>query len=148
MEYDFNNVRQMLEDGVNIEDMCAQFAANVNAAQAEINERKKHEEIRKQHYNTAKDKVVEAWNECVDVYGKAYGWPGDSISGDYYINSDTVENLISVLSKIMEFGSSLASLTEKISNETDKKPLRQKIVANSSTKDFANVIGDFLNDIM
>lgn len=146
MDYDFNNVRQMLEEGKSIDDICQAFADKVNKANTEYQWSQKCQNS----YTEALTKVADAWNESIDRYMDVHHIDWDS-SADLYIDSKTIDSLITLLHEMIGWKDSLASLIETWTNTMNNKSSGEKIVAKKSgptqVSNFSQVIADFLNDI-
>lgn len=146
MDYDFNNVRQMLDEGKSIEDICQAFADEANQANAEYERSQRSQNL----YTDALEKVVEAWNELIDRYADIHHIDWGSCK-DLYVDRKTVDDLVTLLYEMIGWKDSLAPLIETLVNTTNNKSSEEKIVAKKSgptqVSNFSQVIADFLNDI-
>ena len=146
MDYDFNDVRQMLDEGKSIDDICQAFADKVNEANADYQRSQKSQNS----YTDALTKAADAWNESVDRYADVHHIDWGS-PADLYINCETVNKLVTLLYEMIGWKDSLAPLIETLVNVTNNKSSEEKIVAKKSgptqVSNFSQVIADFLNDI-
>lgn len=146
MDYDFNNVRQMLNEGKTIEDICQAFADKANEANAEYERSQRSQNL----YTDALEKVAEAWNESVDWYANVHhiDW---GTPADLYIDHETVNSLIALLYEMIGWKDSLVPLIETWTNTMNNKSSEEKIGAKKSgptqVSNFSQTIADFLNDI-
>ena len=147
MDYDFNNVRQMLDKGKSIDDICQAFADKVNEANAEY----QHEQKRKNTYFESLTRVADGWNDCIDRYADTHNIDSRLVPADFYITQETVDNIITLVYKIMEWKGSLIPLAKTWANVMSNVSSEEKIVTKKSgptqVSEFSHVIADFLNDI-
>ena len=118
MDYDFNNVRQMLDEGKTIEDICQAFADKANAANVEYERSQRSQNL----YTNALEKVVEDWNELIDRYADIHHMNWGSCT-DLYVNRKTVDDLITLLYEMIGWKDSLVPLIETWANAMNNKTI-------------------------
>ena len=146
MDYDFNNVRQMLAEGKSIEDICQAFADEANAANAEYERSQRSQNL----YTDALMKVTDAWNELIDRYADIHHIDWGSCA-ELYVDRKTVDDIVTLLYKMIGWKDSLVPLIETLADVMNNESHEEKIVTKKSgptqTSNFSQVIADFLNDI-
>ena len=127
MDYDFNDVRQMLDEGKSIDDICQAFADKVNEANAEYQQAQK----RQNSYTDALVKVADAWNELIDRYADIHHIDWGSCA-DLYVDHKTIDSLITLLYEMIGWKDSLVPLIETWTDVMNNKSSGEKIVAKKS----------------
>ena len=148
MKYDFNAVRQMLDQGVSVEDLCNEFAAEVNKVTAELEEENKT----KRRYQLMLEDITNEWNALIDYTWEEHKLPKECAQA-LYITPKFVDTIVNVITELMAVNNDFVSLIEKLVNQTNTIKEAKKIVAkpiDNNTKSnsgiFEQVIADFLND--
>ena len=142
MEYDFNEIRSMLDQGVKVEDLCNAFAKEVNRVTAEIEEENKS----KRHYQTVLNDLVAEWNSLIDMVGEDY-YLTEAQKQALQVTPVIVDILIGMVMGKMVIDETVSQLTKPKSGPTQLCQDDQKIVAKPITAStFEQTIADFLND--
>ena len=142
MEYDFNEIRSMLDQGVKVEDLCNAFANEVNRITAEIEEENKS----KRHYQTIVNDLVAEWNSLIDMAGEDYRLT-ETQKQSLQVTPVIVDILIGVIMGKMVIDETVSQLTKSKSGPTQivKEETKNEAMP-IATSTFEQVIADFLND--
>lgn len=146
MQYDFNNLDTLLENGYDVEDICNAFTRCINEAL----ENKRHKEERDKILDGACEDLVMSWNEVVYQCQDATDWLDDDDIRDFIIDEEYGKRLVSFLLKGGSYKEQVRSLVKVINEGTNTSSQTQKIETNpinGDAQDFTQVITKFLNDM-
>ena len=102
MDYDFNNVLDLLRNGADAEDICSAFADQVNDAIAIVDFEDNSDEI----YGN----LADAWNAAIDFYIEHNDVDFDA--NEVYFDVNDAEDLIKSIIEILLFSKKLRTFVK------------------------------------
>lgn len=96
MDYNFNNIEELIKSGISADEIAQAFSDKLNKALKE-----------KKYLDEAEEKLAEAWNMYVEEYNQQV----EAIDvDDFYLDKGDVRNMMAVMVKFWNYWEKIASL--------------------------------------
>ena len=133
MTFDFNNLEDMLRDGITADSIAQAFTKNLNMAIEAANEGPTP-------FQEACSRLAEAWHDVLDTYADE---ADIDIDEAWYVNPETLEEGIPTVVKV------LAATTDYMNAFNDVLPKNKDDVKKcepTADMDFDDIVNSFLKD--
>lgn len=137
--YNFNNLEEMLRNGVGADEIALAFTKNLNTAL---------DALKPTPMQKASEELSKAWNHMMDLWIDDHDVPSYiNNKDDLYIDSESAlhlfEEVMQVLSKVAPLYMAIADLV----NDEEKPTTKPAPVSKNTDDEFDIVMRNFLNSI-
>lgn len=137
--YNFNNLEEMLRNGVGADEIALAFTKNLNTAL---------DALKPTPMQKASEELSKAWNHMMDLWIEEHEVPSYiNNKDDLYIDSESAlhlfEEVMQVLSKVAPLYMAIADLV----NDEEKPATKPAPVSKNTDDEFDIVMRNFLNSI-
>ena len=137
--YNFNNLEEMLRNGVGADEIALAFTKNLNTAL---------DALKPTPMQKASEELSNAWNHMMDLWIEEHEVPSYiNNKDDLYIDSESAlhlfEEVMQVLSKVAPLYMAIADLV----NDEEKPATKPAPVSKNTDDEFDIVMRNFLNSI-
>ena len=137
--YNFNNLEEMLRNGVGADEIALAFTKNLNTAL---------DALKPTPMQKASEELSKAWNHMMDLWIEEHDVPSYiNNKDDLYMDSESAlhlfEEVMQVLSKVAPLYMAIADLV----NDEEKPATKPAPVSKNTDDEFDIVMRNFLNSI-
>ena len=137
--YNFNNLEEMLRNGVSAGEIALAFTENLNTAL---------DALKPTPMQKASEELSNAWNHMMDLWIEDHGVPSYiNNKDDLYIDNESALHLFEEVMQVLSKAAPLYAAIADLMNDEEKPATKPAPVSKNTDDEFDVVMRSFLNSI-